>query len=105
MEGSRSAGQLGDQRGAMLVTSPSTRPVYWQWLVRTRALTVPGHLRSSTGWVEGGVGEHHRPQHLFSSQAICSVSLVLTVGLWRTPNAPARPPTHPPRIMVRAESR
>lgn len=54
MKQSRSAGQLGDQRGAALVTSPSTRPVYWLLLVRTRALTVPGHLRSSTGWVEGG---------------------------------------------------
>lgn len=54
--GSRSAGQLGDQRGAVLVTSPCARPVYLQGLVRTRALTVPGHLRSSAGWVEGGRG-------------------------------------------------
>lgn len=43
----------------------------------------------------GGEGVHHRTQHLFSSQAICSVSLVLPVGLWRR---------HPPRSMVTAES-
>lgn len=82
-EGSRSAGQLGDQRGAMLVTSPSTHPVYWQGLMHTRAPTVPGHLRSSAGRVGEG-GKHRRPQHLFSSQAICSVSPSLNVGLWRT---------------------
>lgn len=95
MKGSRSAGQLGDQRGAMLVTSPSTRPIYWLLLMCARALTVPGHLRSSTGWVEGGRGGHRRPPHLFSSQAICSVSLVLHVGRWRTLSAATRPPTRP----------
>lgn len=82
-EGSRSAGQLGDQRGAMLVTSPSTHPVYWQGLMHTRAPTVPGHLRSSAGRVGEG-GKHRRPQHLFSSQAICSVRPSLNVGLWTT---------------------
>lgn len=37
-------------------------------------LTVPGHVRRSTGLLEGGGGGHCRPLHLFSSQAICSVS-------------------------------
>lgn len=88
-KGSGSAGQLGDQRAVALVTSPSTRPVAWQGLMCTRALTVPGHLRSSTGWV----GEHRRPQHLFSSQAICSVSPVLPVGPRRTHSQCVHPPT------------
>lgn len=105
-KGSRSAGQLGDQRGAMLVTSPSTHPVYWQGLMHTRAPTVPGHLRSSAGRVGEG-GKHHRPQHLFSSQAICSVSPSLNVGLWRTHRHTytnkALP--YPLRGLVRAEAR
>lgn len=82
IEENRSAGQLGEQRGAMLVT-PSTQAVSWQGLMWTRTLTVPGHLWSATGWV----GERHRLQHLFSSQAICSVCLVLPVGLWGTRGA------------------
>lgn len=102
--GSRSAGQLGDQREAMLVTFPSTRLVGWRGLVCARALTVPGHLRSSTGWEGGRVrGEHRRPQHLFSGQAICSVRPGLLVGPGRTHTM--HPPTHPLRSMVRAEAR
>ncbi len=45
-------------------------------------------------WVGGGrVVVHHRPQHLFSSQAICSASPGLPVGLRRTHTQCARPPT------------
>lgn len=52
-------------------------------------------LRWVGGWVGGGRG-NHRPQHLFSSQAICSVNPGLPVGLQRThthTHTTARPPT------------
>lgn len=100
--GSRSAGQLGDQRGATLVTSPSTRPVYWQGLMCTRALSVPGHLWSSTGWVEGGWGNTTGlGTSLAARQSALRAPACLLDGRGDTHNAPA----HPPRSTVRAQAR
>lgn len=56
--GSRSAGQLGDQRGSVLVTSPSTRPIYWQGLGARERLLYLGICGALLGgWrVVDGVG-------------------------------------------------
>lgn len=96
--GSRSAGQLGDQRGAMLVTSPSTRPIYWQRLMRTRVLTVPGHLRSSAGWVdgwvEGGGGTTGLSTSLAARQsALWALACLLDCRGHTHTHTTARPPT------------
>lgn len=99
--GSRSAGQLGDQRGAMLVTSPSTRPIYWQGLC-ARALTVPGHLRSSAGWVEVGWGS---TIGLSTSLAARQSALWDPALLLDCRGHTHKTPTHPLRSPVRAEAR
>lgn len=53
--GSRSAGQLGGQRGAVLVTSPSTRPIYWQGLCAQERLLYLGICGALLGgWRKGG---------------------------------------------------
>lgn len=60
------AGQLGEQRGAAIVTSPSTRPVAWQRGGGTRRTWASAGLRRAGG------GGRRRPHRLFSSQAMCS---------------------------------
>lgn len=80
-EANRSTGQLGDQRGATPVTSPSTHSVCWHRLMHTyctwacAALYWAAGGRVCRGGEVVGEGGHCRPLHLFSSQAICSVSL------------------------------
>lgn len=98
VEGSRSAGQLGDQRGG--------RACHFSFHPSRRLAGVYVHESAYCTWASaelhwvgaGRVGEHHRPQHLFSSQAICSASPGLPVGLRRTHTCThihtTRPPTH-----------
>ena len=75
--GSRSAGQLGEQRGTVLVTSTSPGPPIGT--SPRRADRLPGHLWSLAGAREGrGGGGTAGPQRLFSGQAICSARLLVT---------------------------